>query len=136
MNDLERLAEALDHLHTAERRMNELEAINENQRAELVAVRHEAAALRKALFDYGEHTEACILSGLDRPCICGLTKIRNTEHPGAALLAELTAARDVVEATRRGFGTEEDIRRAHAFDPVRLTAAIRAYDAARKASVP
>lgn len=62
------------------------------------------------------------------------------EHPrGAVLLAEveqlrreLDAARAVVVAARRGFGVEEDIARAHAFDPNALTTAIRRYDAIRK----
>lgn len=56
------------------------------------------------------------------------------DHPGAQLLAELDAARAVVAAARTGFGTEEDIRRAYAFDPTFLTNCIRAYDAAMKAS--
>ncbi len=46
---------------------------------------------------------------------------------------ELELARAVVEAARAGFGTEQDIPRGHSFDPVVLTAAIRAYDAARRA---
>lgn len=59
--------------------------------------------------------------------------VKRFETPGAvALLAELDAAREIVAIARRGFGTDEDIRRAHAFDPVRLTACIRAYDAVVK----
>ena len=54
------------------------------------------------------------------------------EHPGAQLMTELAAARAVVAAARTGFGTEEDIQRAHAFDPNLLTARIRAYDEAMK----
>jgi hypothetical protein len=54
-------------------------------------------------------------------------------HPGAALLAELEAARRVVQMARSGFGTKEDIILGYAFDPTALCAAISAYDEAVKA---
>jgi hypothetical protein len=50
------------------------------------------------------------------------------EHPGAALLAERDALLAVLRLARAGFGTEEDITRGFAFDPVALTGAIRRYD--------
>jgi hypothetical protein len=51
---------------------------------------------------------------------------------GEALLAELTAARLVVMMARRGFGSNADMARHKAFDPVALQGAIVAYDAERK----
>lgn len=57
-----------------------------------------------------------------------LMDLVKAKHPGAALLSELEAARTVIQLARAGFGTEEDIGRGYAFDPVALTAAIRRYD--------
>lgn len=56
-------------------------------------------------------------------------EIMNLQTANDVLLAELEAARAVIDQARRGFGTEADIERAWAFDPVALCAAIRRYDA-------
>lgn len=74
-----------------------------------------------------------------------LRQAREGTHPGRDLMAnmiravaeqrsELEAARGVIAAARTGFGTEEDIKRAWAFDPNLLTARIRAYDETVKQS--
>jgi len=54
------------------------------------------------------------------------------EQRCAELERELAAARAVVDHARCGFGSNEDMERAHAFDPLTLQRAIAAYDAALK----
>jgi hypothetical protein len=45
------------------------------------------------------------------------------------LVAELLYARRVIDAARPGFGSSDDLARAHGFDPRVLTATIIEYDA-------
>jgi hypothetical protein len=98
------------------------------------------AVLRSAIIDYlecstchGAGVHWSDVGGEAEPEQCDMRNVLDkfiaATHPGAALMAELDAARAVVEQARRGFGTEADIERAYAFDPVALTAAIRRYDA-------
>ena len=103
-------------------------------RNELERERADATVLRQALIAWIDADETNRFADEDE----NLTDLARTlrdqpTHPGAALLAELDAARAVVDAARPGFGVEKDIERAYAFDPIMLTAAIRLYDdAARK----
>lgn len=87
----------------------------------------DTAAYRRVLEVLSRAGDVASVRGV---ALAALTKIQ----AGAPLLAELDAARAVVAAARTGFGTEEDIRRAYAFDPTFLTNCIRAYDAIMKAS--
>lgn len=98
MTDLERLAEALDHLHAADIRMNELEAINARQRAELVSARHEAGALRRALdiitragdIESARNLALAILERLEGAQPAAIVPLEDVR---AADLCELAAAR-------------------------------------------
>ena len=94
---------------------------------ELEAAQADALALRDGICRYAEAAPDARGALYHR-----LFVLTVAEHPGAQLMTELAAARAVVAAARTGFGTEEDIQRAHAFDPNLLTARIRAYDEAMK----
>lgn len=96
----------------------------------------DAAALRGALDDLLHEVRHTLAGRNTRPDLGDAERnaieVFAVHHPGAALIAEMEAARAVVAAARTGFGTEEDIRRAYAFDPNLLTVRIRAYDEAAK----
>lgn len=98
----------------------------------------DAAALRDALDRLIRFTETGhYLSDADRAAIAAML---TTEHPGAALLSELEAARKVVEAARGMLAVATHIYKiseagALAVDPAlqALSETLRAYDAAVKA---
>lgn len=130
--------------------MSEEIRVTDANLAELARLRVDLTSLRAALEQRDRALVAChraieiaqadalaleqaITRYLDDGTVSPLTLNESLRvHPGASFLAELDAARAVVDAARAGFGTEENILRAHAFDPNLLTARIRAYDAAVK----
>jgi hypothetical protein len=106
-----------------------VEALRERVRA----LEADNAVLRRALLAWIDADGTMDFADADEELAELARSLRATDHPGAQLAAELEAARAVVAAARTGFGTEEDIRRAWAFDPNLLTARIRAYDETTKA---
>lgn len=95
-----------------------------------------AAVLREAInsarFDiHYRHKDSWTWEECPKPTCYPLREALDNDA-GKAMLAELEAARAVVSIARRGFGTNADMLRAWAFDPVALSRAIVVYDEAVK----